>query len=376
MMGIRDNGGYVRGSTRHGAAARPGFSLIEVLIAIFVLALGLLGVAAVFPAVVRQQRAATDTVQGISIQRSVEQLLLGHQRLNKQNNVDVTGAITDRRGWGSLAADPQFSANGAWTTANPVAGAAPAAAGVGLNMANGTMFVGRPDGGPDASELSFIEIPVAERLIPQPYSAAGVEPRYVWDFVARRVPSGGASNLRLQYLQEIGLDDDTIQLAVFVRRIDAGIRIPAGYSYADVLTGRNGAVNENRRLPLTVDAQGKPRNDGRIETMGGYSPIVRRQYNLINTADGDVDPSLILDPAAANDELSQYFRQINQQFVDDLGVVHRVTEIVRDPASAVVALRIDPPLSADLTRNDWTGDRYMLYTPQVPAAVSIVNIKR
>jgi prepilin-type N-terminal cleavage/methylation domain-containing protein len=51
------------------------FSLIEVLVAVLVLSLGLLGLGAVFPMVVRQQRIATETNLGISARNGVEQML-------------------------------------------------------------------------------------------------------------------------------------------------------------------------------------------------------------------------------------------------------------------------------------------------------------
>ncbi|MBL9001659.1 MAG: prepilin-type N-terminal cleavage/methylation domain-containing protein [Phycisphaerae bacterium] len=359
---------------RRGAARGRGFSLIEVLISIFVLALGLLGVAAVFPAVIRQQRAATDNIQGISIQRSVEQVLLSHQQLAQSNIRDLSGQITNRRGWGSLAADAQFSRNGDWSASNPLTGGIPDAAGVSINIATGDMYIGRPDGGDDISEPSFISIPLAERLIPRPYSTGGVEPRFVWDMVARRVPAGSASNFGNAAQRERGLDDDTIQLAVFIRRIESGIRPPAGLRLSDALTGRNLNNPTDRRLPVTVDEQGRPRSDGRIDANGGYSSIERRRYDVVRDVNNVPDPSLIIDDATG--EMPAYFRQINQRFVDDLGVVHRVTELVRDPAGAVVALRIDPPLPADLASNVWPRDRFMLFTPQVPAAASVINVKR
>ncbi len=368
-------------SRRHAA----GFSLVEVLISIFVLALGLLGVAAVFPAVVRQQRTATDAVQGISIQRSVEQLLLSHEKLREDNartDPTATQVIGKRRGWSTLAADTAFSPRGQWALANPLGGSVPSAPGIGIDLATGTMAVGQP-GGPEGDDQSYVVIPVSDRLMPSPF-AGTADPRFVWDFVARRVAGGGAPrgtgvDRTLRY------NDDQIELAIFVRRIDVGIRTPVGRRLADVLTGRNGVTTEERRLPVTVDSNGLPRRDGRIVDGGGYSPILRMPFTRVALPVGETgyDPTQIVPaPTGALTAQVDNFNQIGQKFVDDVGVVHEVVEFVRDSSTnAVTALRIDPPLSADLLSGAAApnGDASylgMLFTPQVPASVSVMYVKR
>ena len=59
-------------NTRAHQAAVRGFTLIEVLIGVLVLSLALLGLGALFPVVLREQRIARETVLGVSVQRSAE----------------------------------------------------------------------------------------------------------------------------------------------------------------------------------------------------------------------------------------------------------------------------------------------------------------
>ena len=384
----RKRSAFAMGRGRVRAWAGVGFSLIEVLISIFVLALGLLGIAAVFPAVVRQQRQATDTVQGISIQRSVEQFLGSHEKLRERNVTNAGGLISQGetstplglRGWSVLSGDTTFSPTGRWTLANTVAGDLPVNSGVGLNPTTGAMYLGRTGTG-----LSVVEIPLADRLVPRPYST-GVEPRFVWDFVARRVPSGqtppagNRNDPNSNELRVRAFDDDSVQVAIFVRRIDTGVRVPRGRTLSEVLLGAQGMQANERRLPVTVDAVGLPTFDGRVQTGGGYSPIRQMRYTLVpnEAVQGRYRTDLIVaspTPVAAG----QYFNQIGQRFVDDLCIVHELVEIIPDLcANDQPALRIDPPLSADLLggRVVPVEQLTMLYTPQIPASVSVTVVKR
>jgi prepilin-type N-terminal cleavage/methylation domain-containing protein len=164
--------------------ARPGFSLIEVLIAIVVLALGLLGLASVFPVVVAQQRGVTDSVNGVSLERSAIEALENDSRL-AQRSFDTgipNGQIDpdERRGWDLLIAEPTWSRNGAWVLAEDTSGSG--------------VIEYTPDGRIELREnntgLSVV-IPVSQRLSPVGEQLApGTEPRYVWDFVTRRIDAG------------------------------------------------------------------------------------------------------------------------------------------------------------------------------------------
>lgn len=61
-------------STRR-AAARRAFTLVEVLIAAIILAIGLVGLAAVFPAVITQQQSANDLTTAVSVSGTADGIL-------------------------------------------------------------------------------------------------------------------------------------------------------------------------------------------------------------------------------------------------------------------------------------------------------------
>jgi prepilin-type N-terminal cleavage/methylation domain-containing protein len=366
-----------RGMSSH-AWARSGFSLVEVLIAIFVLALGLLGVAAVFPAVVRQQRSATDSVQGISMQRSVEEIIRNNSRLSERStpplvaNSDQTVVIA--RGWSLLLSDAAFSPVGQWVPSNLLAGDA-VSGGTNIDPTTGDMRIGGAQTLADF-EVDPIIIAQSERLIPRPAPGSTIDPRYVWDFIARRVETGTAENLPgTATPSRAGHDDDMVQLAVFVRRIDNGIRVPGGRTLSDVLAGN---VNGTLRVAVAEDDRGNPTFDG----LGGgdeprYSPIRSTLVNAVEVDEGGGTPVLRFDVIRAQNETS--LEQVGQKFVSPLGTVHEVVSMERlgTVANSYLAMTIEPPLPAAVAFRDGDiADVRVHFTRQAPAAVSIVNIKR
>jgi prepilin-type N-terminal cleavage/methylation domain-containing protein len=62
-------------SSKAAARVRRGFSLIEILVSILILALGLLGLGAVFPVVIREQRLASDNISGTIAGNNVRAVL-------------------------------------------------------------------------------------------------------------------------------------------------------------------------------------------------------------------------------------------------------------------------------------------------------------
>jgi len=60
---------------RHGPARRRAFSLVELLLAVFILGIGLIGISALFPAGIAQQRQASDDIIGPVVADSAVALL-------------------------------------------------------------------------------------------------------------------------------------------------------------------------------------------------------------------------------------------------------------------------------------------------------------
>lgn len=383
-----------------------GFSLIEVLVSVVVLALGLLGLAAVFPTVVRQQRLASDGVEGASLERSVREWVANHAGLNAK----TTGAInvntglydsSDLRGWLTLLGEPVWSPmvnqnfsqfptywsyQGQWMVPNTQGGNE----GINIERTTGDMLLGDAPTYDDASAQfsGGVPIPLVERLIPTPDLGAGVAPRFVFDFAGRRIDIGTqrASNPTNSTFVNFASNDDQVEIAVFVRRIDSSIRVPQGSSLANVLLNRNLAPGQ-RRVPVAADAANRPTNDGQgLPTGLQYSGLLLANFDLSDELSGQGvvrSNRIVFDPDAgvnqANDVLAVVglLEQVGQKFVAPDGTVHTVRAILDTPIAGqtVRTLVIEPGLSdrvLELAATDPNALR-MVVSPQVPAAVFVVR---
>lgn len=390
------------------AGATRGFSLIEVLVSVVVLALGLLGLAAVFPTVVRQQRLASDGVEGASLERSVREWVSNHAGLNSKvanaarPNAQGLFARADRRGWMTLLGEPGWSEmintnsmqfptywsyQGEWVVPNTQGGSE---IGINIDRATGNMLVGGAASYDDASAMfsGGVPIPLVERLIPTPDLAAGVTPRFVYDFAARRIDVGvqRAANPNNTTFVNIASNDDQIEIAVFVRRIDSSIRVPQGSSLANVLLSRN-VTPAQRRVPVAADGANRPTNDGQgLPTGLNYSGLHLANFDLSDVLAGQASVRanrIVFDPRSGvnqPDEVVTWvglLEQVGQKFVAPDGTVHTVRALLDTPMSGqtVRTLVIDPELSARVLELASTSpdSLRMVVAPQVPAAVFVVR---
>lgn len=347
---------------KYRATQIAAFSLIEILISIVVLSLGLLGLAAVFPAVVRQQRMASDTVQGISMERTVEEYVRSSGALNAFDP-NATNE-NSRMGWQMLTYNTDWSDRGTWVLSEA---STAEVAGTGVDPATGIMTMGT------GQNRAFI--PITERLIPQPYST-GAEPRFVWDFVTRRVIAGAPTIAA----------DDQVQVVVFLRRIDAGIR-RGNRSLSDIFTGLGAPLAQSaRRVPVAADMEGRPTADGLGGISGGagtpvYSQILELPFTPYPDI-GNAPPRELIEAIAFDRDaegLYKFAGQIGQKLVDQSGVVHEVVDFIRENDRSngeIVAFKIKPPLSPAVVDMGLADEVYwtVVFTPQIPVGINVFTV--
>lgn len=341
-----------------------GFSLVEVLIAVVVLALGILGLAAIFPAVIAQQRnAQSETLGSVAASTAKANLQRETSRLPWQLMERDGGLSFD----GTSTCDAPRH-NGLWSVFDWGQGEAYALdrnvfetyrdTGAVL-FGGGRECVGSAGGlnPPIYEPIEFYPTKddrdplfAHERLLPEPFS--GPDPQFVWDFVPRKVGSGGQVQL---------------QLAVFVRRIDPNIRVPDGQRLAQVLY--TGAWDRApAAFPVAVEPSGPraglPSNNGK----GQYAVPRSLNVTVADVANGQTTTKVIsLTDGTVNER--RLAAQVGQKLVDNLGVIRTVTKAVTDSRGTVTGVEVLPEL------DQGEADRILqvVFTPQIPVEVVIVN---
>ncbi len=391
---------FAAGQLGFRSTARLGFSLIEVLISVLVLGIGLLGLAAVFPVVITQQRDASDVILGGVASEAIRSQILanpeiageilsqdglvdrGEQNLDGDtvpNELPGDDQPTDSDGDGVpddfddayvVGTDEPIFGTGENITSEPGrynlrTGYSylweadwewgDGALGANARTPDSYLTDYRNDGGmrfrdPLERERAGMpeavpDLPVGGRLFPRPFSVPGERldgPQFVWDFVPRRTSTGA------------------VQFAVFVRRIDTGIRVPDGSTLSALLTDEPGG--EDGIHAVGVDEDGLPTRNGTgdyaVPLMAPAFPVPSneyrgsREYNATPRIDVLLDAVRIdVSGSASDTELSTagaaqigLLAEVGQQFVDNLGVVREVIEVL-DVDGDVVDLRVRPAFS-------------------------------
>ncbi len=345
------------------------FTLVEVLMGVLILSLALLGLAAVFPVVAREQRLARESINGSSAMNSVDSFL----RTSDIFRRPAEG--TKRYGW-DLLLD-----RSTWSKEEKL-GSPADKAGVRIY----TEWVG-PRYNSDGSCEFYVDssntvlMPLAQRLWPQRVANEDT-PLFVWDIVARRV-SGGDVTTRD--------DDASVQVVTFLRRVDASIRVPSGSTLRNELELGNAAA-------VAVDSStGVPRLDGR----GAYARV-----GIVKVSAKKIDPTKnpiswvvlkLADPGTLSlDGIVDSYKdvlplamQAGQKLVDPFGTVYTVTRAgPLDPKFDTAAsaslnyepkafeVMISPGLTPAAIQALTDGRLNLIFSPQVPVDVLVREFRR
>jgi prepilin-type N-terminal cleavage/methylation domain-containing protein len=398
---------------------RKAFTLLEILISVVVLAIGLVGVVAIFPAVIDLQRRAQDTVIGVAAASSAEAQLTGTfvesesvdwvdwEGFYGTNNFPTDlkysvieilkrdGAISERDARlpvGAPNAILDFLWDASWEGERPRNQDT-----IETLESTGDLILG---GGTAISEIAedtgefrlpTHRLDLGERLMPDGSTEA--PPRYVYDMVIRRVdvgigvvPRGDRRRFEKSIPRE-RLGEVPVQIAIFTRRIDRNIRLPKGVSLRDSFVGSRDVDTDDMRYPLAVLAndRAQPVNNAKMSDGGLiYSRPIEAKFQgsgaTLNQSDTDSNVFDLLDPESLRvasgiegDSVTQSLTQVGQMFVDNQGVVRTVTEFVEmDVAgSPREMLVIDPPFST----NDFEVFQQIVFTPQVPVGIRVVTTR-
>lgn len=331
-----------------------GFSLIEVMIAVLVLALGLLGLGAIFPVIVRQQRLATERTLAIAAADGAVAALRSDRRLNE------TPPGQPNRGWRALQQD-----TGGWSNNPAGMWEVPNASGSFITIdVNGLLRIG-------GTGQAGVDIPLSQRIYPGAYAGIS-QPRFVWDIAARRMPLEQSLGGNPQATSR-----DPIQVALFIRPIDPGINVPqrareedrhmlgATVRLEDVLLGTNEVSEGEVRVPVGVDSTtGEPTRNG----TGEYGvPLVA---TALAFSGGELfGPGRDRVRFQSADDF-RLIGQVGQKFVDRQGNIYEVRRVDNENENTVF---VRPQVPPGIERISDFGP--VVLTPQVPTAVRVFEVR-
>jgi len=290
---------------------RRAFSLIEVLLAVFILGVGVISIAALFPAGIVQQRLSVDDVMGPMVANNALTVL--HSKLHQDDFGYVTTASLTNPGHETVQGDFAWRRPSFYFGAND---ASPAwERGINIFQDTGTPteipynIAKYPAGPPN------IRITQGERYYPMSplkdisSPAAGflndqlAKPQYVWDCVFRRFQG-------------------KVLVAIFVYRVNAPGGGPVSYSVGRIPPG---GTQTDPPIPITIPVSWNA-DTGTLPNCGSAT-------NPITTAP-------ITSPYP-NDDDRDCWREPRQWIIDQNNNIHRVLAQYRDNDNPVNPLKIE-----------------------------------
>jgi len=374
----------------HTITTRRGFSMVEILVAILILGLGMLGLAAVFPVVITQQRDAVDTVRGESAASTAKSIVRTMPEIISFPEAWFDPTPSPFSAEFGKAANTNTYYSYEWIVApfDPYASypIVPGYAGEFTGSADGFWYrdLNDLDMPPTVFDDLNKGLAVADRLIPPPYS--GEDPEFVWDIVLRREPATKRP-----------------QVALFIRRVDARIDVPDGVSLSDVLV--QGTDGGDPVLPVALD-----RNTGRRAVDDGENAnFVYAAPQTLSVQVFTDRPNLLVFENANIDAIDASISQATrpgQILIDNTGTIRRVLGPATDPDALelrpdALAVRVEPPFQAvngavelddgmgfdpdanepeatdtlenNANRESWV--RQVIFTPRTPVAVRVFTLE-
>jgi len=369
-----------------------------VLLGIIILAIGLLGLASVFPLVVKQQREAQDTVVGVSAARAAESYLTQHRGYFDTNINDMVGlnAPSGKSGWGALSwalyktawdnrSDDYglvrwsrlFDDGNQYKTAILGTQAEKDAGNI-----KGAMYFPRYENGAMTPGRGFAIKPF-DRLIPTP--SATTNPIFVWDIIPMLATPIDTTPTN-QIISQTALP---LRVTVFVRRIDQGIRLPYDELTKTTMT-LGDAISQGKVLPLGSDADGMPTQNGMGEYPKYFYPSVQTAYRRFGADAGPFN--VIRFKEAANSTAVAAARQVGQQLVDVEGNIYTVVALPDESGSDIPyandldrSVVIEPGLPTGYLQSTTSKSKMsdvrsghvleLLCTPQIPATVTTFLVR-
>ncbi len=245
------------------------FTLVEVLFAVLILGIALLGLGAFFPTVIRQQQSASDAAFGVLSSQSGEALMRG--RSYPLGTTGVSGTLEEALARWASQRDSSIPDDASWfVPTDPFTGSLP--------LSDNIVSPNEP------------RIPLADRLYPSDASGAKA-PQFVWDIAVRRlVPREGPDDITP------GVND--VQIAMFVRRVDPRLSAARDNVTRQPISLFRSIQDaslpvELRRWPLSVNVAGQigePALDGRVGTGLAYSVPLSVNVRLQTAAGSDPAP--------------------------------------------------------------------------------------